>query len=286
MLLAALGWGTALLSGLAPSVVGWFAVHVPGGGLLRDGSRFLALAAPLVVVLVAAGAQALVDRVPAYAVRTGAAVTLVVLPLLLLPDLAAGASGRLQAVDYPPEFDAAADVLATERARGRTGDVLLMPFSSYRAPSWNPSGKVIDPSGRYVASEYVTNDALAVSGREVEGEDPRARQVEEALATSGPDQRARELRALGISHVVRTRGPDVDRITGPRGAPVPGEVLLDRGTLQVVRLEGAVTPWEGFSASRRTAVGAAWVAYGASLLCGLALLVPARKLSRRERSLM
>ena len=63
------GVGLAVVSWSAPGAVGWLAAHVPGGGLLRDGSRLLALAAPLTVVLVARGAESLLDRTPDRATR-------------------------------------------------------------------------------------------------------------------------------------------------------------------------------------------------------------------------
>lgn len=282
--LAVLGWAVAVTSALVPGAVGWLAGAVPGGGLLRDGSRFLALAAPLVVVAVAAGAQALVDRTDVRAARAGLAVAAVLVPLMLLPDLAGGAAGRLRAVDYPPEFAAAAAVLADQRRAGVEVDVLLMPFSSYRAPSWNGGGKVIDPSGRFTASEYVTNDALQVGGTEVPGEDPRAGLVEEALGAADPDERAARLRELGVSHVVRTRGPDVDRITGPRAAEVAGAVLLDEGTLQVVSLGQPVQKWRAVTAVGRAGVASAWGAYAACLAAGLVLSAANVRRNAQERS--
>ena len=75
-------------------------VHVPGGGLLRDGQKLLAPAA-LVVALAAGHA---VDRL-AKAPRTAPwAVLLAVLPVLALPGLAWGVGGRLTAADYPADW--------------------------------------------------------------------------------------------------------------------------------------------------------------------------------------
>ncbi|MGN0063171.1 MAG: hypothetical protein ACI379_02925 [Nocardioides sp.] len=267
---ACVGWGLALLSGLLPETVGALAQHVPGGGLLRDGSRFLALAAPLVVLAVAAGADRVARTAPGTAARAGLGVALVLAPVAALPDLAWGAGGRLEAVEYPGEFSEAAKALAADRAAGADGDLLLMPFSSYRAPGWNGGRKVIDPAGRYLTSDFVTNDALVVSGAEVPGEDPRARAVLSALGLPTGKERAAALRDLGISHVVRTSGPDVDRIEGAKAADVPGEVLVDSGTLQLVALRGEVTPWAVPHGWRRGVTGAAWAAYGALLVAGAA----------------
>lgn len=257
---AAVGWGIALLGALLPELVGWLAQHVAGAGLLRDSSRFLALAAPGVVLAVAAGADRVVRCVPG---RTGGAalsLAVVLAPVALLPDLAWGASGRLDAVDYPPEFAAAARALQVDQAAGVRGDVLLMPFSSYRAPAWNAHRKVIDPSGRYVTSDFVTNDALVVGEVEVAGEDPRAVAVLAALKAPSPAREV-ELRRLGIAHVLRTKGPDVDRIEGPKAARVRGTTLFDSPTLQLVALEGAVRSWPGPGRLSQAAVYGAWGSY-------------------------
>jgi hypothetical protein len=283
---AVLGWAFAVLSGTAPGLLGWLAATVPGGGLLRDGSRFLALAAPAVVLAVAAGAERIVSLGPVRIARLGLATGLVLLPLALLPDLAAGASGRLRAVDYPPEYAEATRLLGEERARGVDGDVLLMPFSSYRAPSWNGGRKVIDPAGRHTSPGWVANDVLIVSGTEVPGEDPRAREVEEALGARSASERAERLRALGISHVLRSRGLDVDSISGPRAAEVPGEVLLEAPTLELVALEGTapVQSWPGPGRARTVAVTAAWAAYATAPVLGLIALARRPQRLRRVRS--
>ena len=55
----ALGWGVAVLSWAAPDVMAWLAAEVPGGGLLRDGSRLLGLCALAAVTLCAHGAERL-----------------------------------------------------------------------------------------------------------------------------------------------------------------------------------------------------------------------------------
>src|SRR3546814_2889180 len=59
LVLWTIGWGLAVLTWAAPGVIGWLAGHVPGGGLLRDGSRFLALCVPLLVILLAHGVTSL-----------------------------------------------------------------------------------------------------------------------------------------------------------------------------------------------------------------------------------
>ena len=45
-----LGWGSAVLTWAAPGPMAWAVAHVPGAGLLRDGSRLLLLCVPLLLV--------------------------------------------------------------------------------------------------------------------------------------------------------------------------------------------------------------------------------------------
>ena len=63
VLLWVAGYVLALLTWVAPGLVALTAQVVPGGGLLRDGARALVLCVPLVSVLVATGAQRLLDGV-------------------------------------------------------------------------------------------------------------------------------------------------------------------------------------------------------------------------------
>ena len=178
----AVGWGLAVLSAAAPDLMAWLA-GLPGGGVLRDGSRLLGLCVPLLATLAAYG----VDRVAGlFRERQAGLVVagmLVVVPLALMPDAAWGSSGRLRAVDFPASYDVARDAVGD--ADG--SDVLLLPFSSYRAPEWNGGRKVLDPLGRYLRPDYVASDDLSVSGVRVAGEDPRGDDVRRALAADSPD---------------------------------------------------------------------------------------------------
>ena len=181
MLCWAVGWGLAVLTWALPGVPAWLGGHVPGAGLLRDGSRLLLLCAPLLVVLTAHGAVELGRLLRrAGPLRGTVAAVLVVLPVTLLPGLALGAAGRLDPVDYPTEYAQVRDLLADRDTYG-DGDVLLLPLSSYRQPGWNDRRKVLDPLGRYLRRDYVASDVLVVSGRAIDGEDPRVGQVAAAL---------------------------------------------------------------------------------------------------------
>lgn len=255
------GFGLALLSWAAPDALGRLAASVPGGGLVRDGSRLLGLTVPLVVVLVAVAVDALLERLPDVAGRVLVGGVLALVPVSLMPDAAWGVGGRLAAVAYPAAYDDARAAVASAPA----GDAVSLPLVSYRAPEWNDGGRrVLDPLGRYLDRPVVVNDELVVSGTRIAGEDPRAAQVSEALAAGSPGERAAELRAAGVSVVV------LEEIEGYPVPAVSGTTTLD-GDLTVVELGPAEAGSP--SAVRRGAVGVAWAGWlvlaAAPLVVGL-----------------
>ena len=220
------GYGLAVLSWAAPGALGWLAANVPGGGLLRDGSRLLGLAVPLVVVLVAVAVDGLLERLPDRATRVLVGGVLALVPLSLMPDAVWGVGGRLAAVSYPAAYDDARDAVSD----APVGDAVSLPFVSYRAPAWNNGGRrVLDPLGRYPDRPVVVNDELVVSGTRIAGEDPRAAQVRTALDAGSPEARAAALRAAGVSVVV------VEQLEGYPVPAVAGTTTLD-GDLTVVEL--------------------------------------------------
>jgi hypothetical protein len=264
----AVGWGFAVLSWVAPTPMGWLVAHVPGFGLLRDGSRLLSLSAIGIAVVAGYGASTVVRRLPAAA-RPGTLIALVLVPVALMPD--AAFAGRLQPVAYPGDLLAARDVVARAHDRGATGDVLLLPMSSYRQPSWNHDHKVLDPVGRLLPLDYVASDDLFVDGVRIAGEDRRARAAATVLRTSRPQQRASGLAALGIGFVVTERDAG--------DAPVvAGRTLLDRPAMLVQQLVDARE--QSTSTSWILAMAGAWTVFVAAPL-GAAVMALRRRVRRR-----
>ena len=198
---AATGLLVAGLGAFAPDAMAWFVSAVPGGGLVRDGARFLALLAPLEASLFGAGAavlaQASRERVANVALAAGA----VLMPLALMPELAWGIAGALRPVDYPAEYAVARSQLARAADEQGRGDVLILPFTSYRVPDWNHGRRTLDPLGRYLTPNYLASDDLFVSGRRVAGEDERARRVASVIASRETTDPADALADEGISWV-------------------------------------------------------------------------------------
>lgn len=267
-----IGWGVATLTWAAPALTGALAAEVPGGGLIRDGSRLLVLGAPATAAVMGLGADRIRHRVGSEIPRAVVGALLVVAPILVLSDAAYGVGGRLQPVDYPAAYDVAR--VALEEAG--PGDLLLLPLSNYRQPSWNNGAKVLDPTGRFFARDYVASDELIVAGETLAGEDPRVPRVREALAGTTAQDRSDALVGLGIGFVA------IDPEVSVEVPSVAGEVLVDEAELRLVRLDSdlgvqdEVTP-TGWVA----AMAAAWSAFLLTLGWGPGLAVRNRLRKKR-----
>ena len=170
-------------------------LHVPGGGLLRDGQKFLAPTA----LLIAVAAGCAVDRLAARDRRVTApfAVLLAVLPVLALPALGWGVAGRLQPARYPASWSALQETLAAAPA---SGDVAVLPWGLYRRFGWNGDRVVLDPLPRLLSRRVLVDDDLPLSSVTVRGEDSRSARVSAGLRAGTPVPAL--LRSVGVRYVV------------------------------------------------------------------------------------
>ncbi len=187
------GLALAALGGTA--VLGWVVGHVPGGGLLRDSQKWVAWWALPFALGFALGVQraATTLRRGRRALLVGAAI----IPIAMLPDLAWAGWGRLQPVDYPADWAAVHDIL---RADPRGGDVVALPFGTFRRYGWNGERTQLDPAPRYLSRTTVIDDTLVVDGHPVAGEDARAAAVRHVLTDGG------DLTGLGIGWILVEHG--------------------------------------------------------------------------------
>ncbi|MGH3456904.1 hypothetical protein [Aeromicrobium sp.] len=258
---------------VVPDQLGRLAADVPGVGLLRDGTRYLAMLAPLEAVALGAGAAELARRVPRPDVRQGVAVLLVLLPIVTLPDLAWGVGGRLDPTTYPPTWERARLTIASG---GVEGDILVLPFSAYRQPDWNDDRPVLDPAGRYFDRATVTEDALVVAGPVdrtiIGGEDPRAARLGRILRadTRGGAVDPKRLARAGIGIVVvDTDAPGAKKaLREVRRLDEFGRTGPDRrgAELRLYAVDGARTPQ--VDRLDRWVMIAAWSVAGLALLVG------------------
>lgn len=241
-LLAALG----VLPG-GDAVLRWAVVHLPGAGLLRDGQKFLAPYALLLVVCAALGAERLVnrlDREVAGVVLAG----LLLLPVAVLPDLAFGGVGRVRPVSYPADWRTVATIIEEE-----PGEVLSLPLNAYRAYPWNPGRVVLDPAPRYLPGTVLIDDTLRVGDVAVAGENPRVREVRRALAEDRP------VWTTGVRWVLVQHQVSGDL---PPGA-IDGLELIHRGPVLSLYRNPTIVPGPEASGPARLAVV---VALGVALL--------------------
>jgi hypothetical protein len=206
----------------------------PGFAVLRDGQQFvaplaLAEAAGLGVavgwVMTPRTSREGVDRA---GVMLGAFALLA--PLLLVPGLAWGATGRLRPAEYPAGWLAAARLIDTSPAGGA---VLSLPWETYRTPYWNHGEVVLDPWSRLLSRPVIWNDGTRIGHLELAPDDPRARRLDAVIRGPGPLTAA--LSAAGVRFVV----DDPDGPGQQVGARLPGAVvLLDQPGLTVYELPG------------------------------------------------
>ncbi|WP_173529882.1 hypothetical protein [Nonomuraea antri] len=207
------GLAAAAAAGLAIALAGvsepgrvalrWLVESWGGFAVFRDAQQFNA---PL-ALLAAVGLGLLTEAARGALARPRWLGALALVPVAVLPTMAWGALGALGSVPYPDGWRAAREVIRQDRAGG---DVLVLPFESYRRFPWNANRAVLDPAQRYFAvpgRRVVCADAMRVGELVVRSEDPRAQEVERVLEGPSPD-----LPGAGFRYVVVNAGtPDEQR---------------------------------------------------------------------------
>ena len=186
--------------GVTAGAVQWIVTDVPGGGLLRDGQKLLAPLALLIALAAPLGLNRLVARLSSVDGRRFVLLLLLVVPLLVMPDLAWGAFGRLHPVNYPPSWNSVRSAIA----HGPSGDAISIPWSTFRRYSWNNNRTVLDPAPRFMTRTVITDGRLPIQHGDfiiyVAGDDPRSAAVSAALYS--PKPLTETLPALGVRYVI------------------------------------------------------------------------------------
>ena len=245
------GLGVGAAAGLAIACLGVTAAGAdllrvmigawPGFAGLRDGQQFvaplaLAEAAGLGLVVARAmkpgsfGRKGHERPVSGDAAGRVVGAVAVLAPVLLLPGLAWGAAGRLRPAEYPAGWLAAARAVDASPVRG---SVLLLPWQTYRTPSWNHGETVLDPWTRLLSRPLIWNDGTRVGAVGLWPDDPRARALDGVIGGRG--QLTAVLRAAGVRFVL----DDADGPDPGVAARLPGAVvIIDQPGLTVYRLPG------------------------------------------------
>jgi hypothetical protein len=220
----------AIAGWLAPHGVAWLVEHVLAAGLLRDGTRLLAVLALAEAFAFGLGVHALSTRLRSAAAAAFVATAGLIMPLVAMPDLAWGVASRLEPIDYPEEWDEVVAAVDQERLEGVA---VVLPFTAFRAPDWNGARPVLNPLAKAFTRTTVVNDDLMVSGTRIEGEDPRSARVQALL---GEPEGLRRLPELGIGIVVVDGDPGAD----VRRQLADATSILTTAQFSVYELDGAV----------------------------------------------
>ena len=219
---------------------------LPGGGLLRDSQKFVAVWVLLVAVCAGLLAEKVrdlgrdvgTDRMAAV----GVAALVALWPLVVLTGLAWGEGGRWSAVQYPASY---ADV-RHRVAASPPGAVAVFPWTLYRRYAFDHDQVVLDPWQRLLDRRVVVNDDLPLASQVVRGESTDAARITSALK-DGTDVRA-ALRAAGVRYVLLETDQPSGRTTALpqalRGDPViraAGLTVYDLGPAP--HLAAGPGPW-------------------------------------------
>ena len=195
---ATIGLVSAVASALVPGPWGTLIESVPGGGILRDAHKLLAPWILLVCAAAGMGGARVTGWLRDRGTRITAVAALAVVAVAMTPDALWGIGGRLEPVQYPGDW---ASVRAIVHTDAREGDVVSLPWTSFRSFDWNDNRTVLDPAPRWLPRPTVVSDDLivATSGGPVvvSGDDPRARLISESLEAPGTLDAT--LTSLGIS---------------------------------------------------------------------------------------
>lgn len=257
--LSANGFGQLVLAGVVDVI--------PGGGLLRDTQKFLALAMPFVAVAAAGTVLAIRRWVPAGF----ALIVVAVLVVAPLPDLAWGVGSTVTTVRYPADWRAVAAIVPPDG-----GAVAVWPPGTVRRYTFADNAS-LDPAARMLAAPVIESGALSVDGRTVDEPIPRAAAVDAAL---GALDSMADLRRLGVGWVL------VERVSTGTGFDVPAAVrgvppVFAGDDLRLYRVPGATDALRASTAAR----AAAWAAHLVWLaMIGSGLVALVWSMIRRRRT--
>ena len=252
----ATGWGLGLLRPVAQAM--------PGLGVLRDGQKWVALAMPGYAVAAAGAVPTIRRLVPSVRAATIGAVLCATL-VLVLPDLAWGAWGKVSSVRYPPGWAAMAAAVNADPQ-----PVAVLPAGPMRQFGWAGTAPVLDPLPRWVRADVLSTGDLTIAGATVPGEGERARRIQELLlAGAPPDQFA----AAGVGWVVAQIGSRGEM--GSAAKTLAGLPVAYRdGEIAVYRVGGQSA---GASPAHRSLAVGAHLVWLAMLLGGAAGAVAFRR---------
>jgi hypothetical protein len=195
--------GLGFLLAVAPSVpllrdgFRLVALHIPGGGLLRDSQKFIAPLILLEAIGFGHGVNLILATRLGRGMKRATAIMMVLAPVALLPALAWGAAGRLGTTMFPSDWSEVRQAMAED---AQPGAVLVLPWHLYVAFPWNADRPVLQPAQRFFTRQAVVNDDLELASGSISGEDPWAARATPLVRST--EVLGDQLASLGIRYVL------------------------------------------------------------------------------------
>jgi len=184
-------------------VVRWLGENAPGGGLLRDGQKFVAPLALVMAVAFGAGVGRLATAAREQGMARGFAWALMLLPVALAPTLAWGGAGRLFTSRYPSSWFQARQVMSADTAPGA---ILVLPWHEHLPFACNRNRVVKQPASAFFTRDVVESDALEVGDQVLPPEDPWSALADPIVRGTGP--LAPGLPGLGVRYLLLFKEAD------------------------------------------------------------------------------
>lgn len=208
------GFILAISPAVFPTLWGWAITSLPGAGILRDSHKWLLMIAMLVAIVAPVGLIRVLRLMKDPINRRVIIASVLLLPIVAMPDFIWGATGRLAAAAYPNEWYELRDYLGDQAS---AGDVLVLPWSTFRRFEFNGNRTVLDPAPRWLPRGSVTSDSLAIARDGgitlIEGDDPRSAVVGRFIASGQPLAELPPELGLGWVLVERGQLPEVEMKT-------------------------------------------------------------------------
>lgn len=187
---------------------------LPGGGIVREGQRLLALYLAVALPLAGLGAARVARRAGGAVGDMVSAAPVVIALVLVAPGLF-GAAGSFDPVEIPPSWDE-----ARARIEADPGPVLALPWSTYPRLDISDGRRVVNPLRLHLGGDVVVSSDPGFDDGRRERADLRE-PVAEDLAARMQDGEAvsAELRDLGVRWIVSipVRGRTTDPVPDDPG---------------------------------------------------------------------